>query len=142
MKWTEYTFDPVNSQDEFGSNNGVSLRLGKEYGQLVDIDMDSAEVRALASQFLGDTDCVFGRASAPGSHYLYRAQEEIETVVYKTILHGKTTILLELRGGNRLVTVPPSVHPSGEQIQFKDGRAGMPSLVDGKPCASEQISWR
>ena len=61
------------------------------------------------------TKCVFGRASKPKSHWVYRAPEPETNEEF-----GTEEMIVEVRG-NRLCTVlPGSVYVSGEAIAFDD----------------------
>ena len=67
------------------------------------------------------TKCVFGRASKPQSHWVYRAPEPETNEEC-----GTEEMIVEVRG-NRLCTVfPGSVHVSGEAIAFDDRHDNCP----------------
>jgi hypothetical protein len=65
-----------NNALEFAPDDNVGVVLGTASGGLVDIDLDSDLARQLAPHFLPPTGWVFGRESAPRSHYLYRVSGE------------------------------------------------------------------
>ena len=94
--------------------NDGSLGLNLAASSLVDVDFDSPEAVALAHLFTATA--TISRASKAVSHLLYRA-------VYDGQLQRKHPItgdiLIELRGGNRCVLVPPSIHPNGESLFWK-----------------------
>jgi len=101
----------------WGRSNGGVL-LGKASGWLVDVDLDCAEAVALAPHYLPDT-WVFGRAGNPRSHWTYVC----EGASYHAYHDAEGETVLELRGesstgsGHQSV-FPPSVHESGEQIEW------------------------
>ena len=67
------------------------------------------------------TKCVFGRASKPKSHWVYRAPEPETNEEF-----GTEEMIVEVRG-NRLCTVfPGSVYVSGEAIAFDDRHDNCP----------------
>ena len=72
------------------------------------------------------TRCVFGRASKPKSHWVYRAPEPETNEEF-----GTEEMIVEVRG-NRLCTVlPGSVHVSGEAIAFDDRHDNCPGSRRG-----------
>ncbi|MDZ7909012.1 MAG: hypothetical protein U5N10_12840 [Gemmobacter sp.] len=56
------------------TNYNLGLRLGADGGALVDFDLDWPEARRLGGLLL-DRFARFGRAGAPGSHYVLRCCE-------------------------------------------------------------------
>src|SRR5688500_9727972 len=54
-----------------GQPSNIGVLLGSPSGNLVDVDLDAPEARALADLFLPPTWSVFGRASKPRSHREY-----------------------------------------------------------------------
>jgi putative DNA primase/helicase len=111
--------------------NGVPRNLGHLNGLdgIVDIDLDSPEAVVLAPSFLPPTDSVFGRASRPSSHRLYRANPVPSTVEFAdpTKAPGEKAMLLELRSVGTQTMIPPSAHPSGELVTWE--RDGEPATV-------------
>src|SRR5262245_30880164 len=110
-----------------GQPQNIGVLLGEPYG-LCDIDLDSPEAVAAWPLFAPDTGLIFGRRSKPRSHWFYRIDPPHRSIKYLDPVHGST--LLEFRclkadGSVGLQTVvPPSVHPSGELIEFwRDGEA-------------------
>jgi len=65
---------------------------------------------------------VHGRASAPRSHYWYHcptlAESRIQYSDPEAATEGKPVLLLEIRSTGHQTVVPPSVHPSGEQLMW------------------------
>ena len=107
--WQETNFGP----DDFGESDNVGIRI---IGGLIDLDLDCIEAVACAGIFLPATQAIFGRASKPRSHYLYTCGEITETQVFKD---HRGIVLLEIRtGGDHETMVPPSIHPSGEEVKW------------------------
>jgi hypothetical protein len=57
-----------------GLNVGVILSDG-----LVDIDLAAPEARAAAPYLLPKTNALFGRASSPSAHWIYRTERILTT---------------------------------------------------------------
>lgn len=109
----------------FKPDDNVGLILGEPSAWLVDVDLDCAEARELADQYLPPTPAVTGRASAPGSHRWYYA-EDAATKKHKDPLTGK--MIVELRSTGTQSVVGPSVHPEGERYEVLTGE---PARVAG-----------
>jgi len=109
---------------------GPAIRLGKHSRDLVDCDLDCEEAIEIAPLYLPETWAIFGRSSAPRSHWLYFAPEAQFEAFVDPI--AKET-LLELRaegrdGGAHITIVPPSV-ADGERRAWC-GDAIDPAAVD------------
>ena len=85
----------------------------------MDIDIDDMEALALADLFLPKTGMEFGRKSKPRSHRIYRCQNAGKT----KRLQGPDGVIVELRGNGGQTMFPPSVHPSGERVEFSKADA-------------------
>jgi hypothetical protein len=106
-------------------DRNIGIILGQASGGLVDIDLDCKEAVDLAPQYLPPTGARFGRKFKPESHWLYKVAGDVPTV--KHTCSNET--LLELRGDGGAQTVfPPSVHPSGERIEWSS--EDQPSSVE------------
>src|SRR5262249_48786481 len=84
----------------------------------LDVDLDCGEALLAAPVLLPPTGWVFGRKSAPRSHWIYRADRPLEAAQEKfSDLDG--TVLVELRGTGGLTVYPPSTHKdTGERIAW------------------------
>jgi hypothetical protein len=84
---------------------------------------------------LPETNCIFGRASKPKSHWVYRLPEPGTHEKF-----GTEGIIVKVRG-NRICTVfPGSVHDSGEAIEFDnphDYRLGQSTWSELRKAASK-----
>ena len=129
-KWKYGASESKIDLSSFAGKAGVALKLGSDFGGLVDVDLDSPEARDLAKHFLPSTKCVFGHASSPASHYVYRVDGPVKTVKFQAHIGGETTVFVECRSENVLCVFPPSIHPSEEKVCFEPGKAGLPSQVE------------
>lgn len=86
---------------------------GAPSGWIVDIDLDTNESCKAARKILPET-FIYGRASAPGSHYLFKS-EGAETRKFQIPEIG---MLVELRSSGSQSVLPPSIHPSGEHYEI------------------------
>ena len=97
--------------------------LGDASDGIVDVDIDRMEALPLADFFLPQTDMVFGRKSKPRSHRIYKCPEPGRTKKWK----DDVGVIVELRGNGGQTMFPPSVHPSGEYVEFD--KAGVPTTI-------------
>jgi putative DNA primase/helicase len=102
---------------EFSDETNIGIVLGDASGGLVDIDFDCEEAITLAPLFLPSTNCIFGRKSKPESHRFYRCEHPAKTIRL-TSNSGQT--LLECRANGGQTVVPPSLHSSGERVEFSE----------------------
>jgi hypothetical protein len=128
--WQNLLYSP----ERFRGTINIGLQFGPRSGNLVDVDVDSALAVALADKFLPPTGAVYGRASKPRSHRLYIA--DFESVGKRAAFQFKdgTLMIVELRIGAKNAAAqsvaPPSVHTSGEAIEWVNGCD--PAPVDGR----------
>src|SRR5215831_15869572 len=126
-----------------GQPSNIGVTLGEPYGNC-DIDLDCAQALAAWPHFAPETGLVFGRKSKPRSHWFYRIDPPTRSRKYLDPVDGVT--LLEFRclksdGSVGLQTVvPPSVHPSGEPIEFWRDCSGEPANVD-KDELGRAVLW-
>lgn len=102
--------------NDFAHGENVGIVLGEPSNWLVDVDLDCNETRALAVDFMPRT-LAFGRGDST-THYVYRS-ESAETRQFKDPTDGK--MLVEIRSTGAQTMFPPSIHPSGETLEFRDG---------------------
>jgi hypothetical protein len=116
-----------------GAPANLGLILGDQYGT-TDVDLDYAEAVAIAGELLPETAMVFGRASKPASHFFYRCDPPIRSKRYVDPIDKACIAELRCQKTDGTIgfqtVVPPSTHPSGEQIRFEQGRNGHPANVD------------
>lgn len=113
--------------------NGANLGLVCGSNGLCDVDLDCSEARALARLLLPPTPRRHGRASAPNSHWLYRADRSpayLQIVDPDTPRADPGHCIVELRTEGRQTMMPPSIHPdTGEVLRYEE--RGLPELVRG-----------
>ncbi len=97
-----------------GQNSNIGVILGQPSHGLVDVDLDCAEAVDIAPRFLPETNAVFGRASKPASHFLFRVEGVAPTKKFVDPVTDDT--LVELRGDGGQTVFPASVHETGEEI--------------------------
>lgn len=102
------------------------MLLGEPSGWLIDIDLDHRRAIELADKFLPPTPAIFGRTSKPRSHRLYRVTGPVAT---RRIRSRSAGTIIELRSTGAQTVFPPSVHESGEPIEWVDPEA-VPTEVD------------
>jgi hypothetical protein len=127
--WQKRTYTEADFTDP---KLNVGVKMGAPSGGLVDVDLDSPEALALADDFLPPTEAVFGRASTPRAHRLYKAtpaDKRTEQFKDPTIDDDHKAMLVELRATGGQTMAPGSIHPeSGEAIDW---------VNDGAPLATE-----
>jgi hypothetical protein len=116
-------------------DSSICLLTGEPSGGLIDVDLDCPETIELATEFLPYTGRVHGRKSKPKSHRWYIADPIPASEKYCDVGVGKDgTCLLELRSTGLATGVPPSIHPSGESIEWDNRKP--PAEVDGAELRS------
>ena len=128
--WQKERFDEDALRERLSAGpRNVSILFGKPSGGLVDLDLDCAEARTLATEFLPETAAVFGRAGSRGSHRLFVADPvpRYEMFADPEEPNEDRAVLVELRSGGQHSLVPPSRHPTGQAITWE--RDGEPASV-------------
>ena len=111
--WTTLSVTAENLEAYFdGGPSNIGILTGEPSG-VVDVDIDSPDALRFAPWFLLDTNCIFGHESKPKSHWLYRVADAGRVEQFLA-----DAMIIEVRGNNRCTVFPPSVHPSGENIEF------------------------
>jgi hypothetical protein len=112
-----------------GEVQNIGVLLGDPAGGLQDVDLDTAEARALADYLLPHTEAVFGRASNPRSHRLYLPTAGVpRTRKWELVRSGRDKVMIvEIRSTGGQTIFPGSVHESGEPIHWDS--AGEPARV-------------
>ena len=110
--WQKRTVADVKLEEFAGRNVGIVL--GEPSGNLVDVDLDCPEAVIAAEYLLPPTGMIHGRPGSPASHRWYVVDVAPSTARHKDDLG----VLVELRGTGGQTVVPPSIHPSGEQLTW------------------------
>jgi hypothetical protein len=108
--WQTTTFD----ETAFSGNENVGIRLGEPSQGLTDIDLDSPEAIAAAPLLLLNTGRIHGRAGKTNSHYWYISPGS-KSEAFKDV---NGSVLVEIRSTGGQTVVPPSLHPSGESLEW------------------------
>lgn len=114
--WQHLRVSAEQTEELFRGAN-VGLLLGTPSNGLVDVDLDAPEAVAMAEAFLPATPMIHGRAGKPRSHWWYRVDSEMRTRRFQDI---DGACLAELRGTGGQTIVPPSIHPSGELVEWAE----------------------
>jgi len=110
--------DQGKSLEEALSNEGnLGLLLGPK-SDVMDVDLDCLEAKALADLILPKPIAQFDRGTADSGHYLYRATSFGPTKKFNG--NGPKSTLVELRGDGAQTMIPPSIHPNGECLNFTE----------------------
>jgi hypothetical protein len=126
-EWPSLRITELNAPRYFTGEQNIGIILGSASNGLTDVDLDCDEAIELASIFLTPTAAIFGRPSKQRSHRLFRVEGNSPTLKLSDPISGD--MLLEIRGDGGLQTVfPPSIHPSGEHIEWE---------IDGPPAVIE-----
>src|ERR1017187_3975863 len=135
--WPNIRVTGENVDSFFGSaESNIGILLGGGDNSIADIDCDCREAIIAAEHLLPETAAMFGRASAPRSHYLYRVDVSAQTKRFKDpTAESKEATVVELRCAKAnfavgvQTVVPPSIHPSGERVSWE----GTDALPDNTP---------
>jgi hypothetical protein len=121
------TPDVLNAHFPAEASRNIGILNGEPSGNIVDVDLDCPEALLVAPRLLPLTGWVFGRPSAPRSHWVYRTEQPLDAAQDKFCdLDG--IVLIELRGTGGLTVFPPSTHKeTGESIAWD--RFGVPGAV-------------
>lgn len=95
---------------QYRPTENVGVLLGPS--NIVDIDLDCSEASQLAWSFLPET-ASFGRAGKPLSHLIYQGNTSSHKYT-----NSQRECILEIRSDGCQTLFPPSVHPSGETIEW------------------------
>jgi hypothetical protein len=118
-----------------GAPQNIGIILGAASGGLCDLDLDCAEAIAAAPYILPET-ALFGHASKRASHWIYQtnlceAQDRAALKFMGSDKHGLLEVRMGARGSAAQTIFPPSVHVSGEPIEWEDGGPGKITDIDG-----------
>jgi len=114
------TQDHLNTHFSIHQAVNIGLLTGSPSNNLVDVDCDLPEAVAIAGAFLPKTGMIHGRPGKPRSHFWYQAGNAGESRKFE-FTHGSETIcIVELRSTGQQTMVPPSKHPSGEELLWHE----------------------
>jgi len=117
-EWPRTILDEASIEGQFQFDRNLGVLQGAQSGGLADVDIDDQIAIGLAPKFLPLPIGVFGRTSNLRSHWIYCVEPaDFPTIQFKDPRDGST--LVELRGSGSQTMFPPSVHPSGEKVQWE-----------------------
>lgn len=126
--WQQLRLTEADLPSQFRGRSNIGVLLGAPSGGLVDIDLDHQLAVEMAPQFLPATPAVFGRSGKLRSHWLFRTSGPVET---KRLASKAAGTIVEIRSTGSQTVFPPSVHESGEPIEWEPA-AGEPADVDAE----------
>jgi len=135
-KWKEQHIRTTADVDEhFTEKGNVAIALGPRSGNLCDIDLDWPEAVPFADILLGECPA-FGRASSPRSHRLLVCDDAAGTKsihltdaeAHAVGIEAERAKIVELRAAGAYTVFPPSIHQSGERVQWEGERRPFPRL--------------
>lgn len=125
--WQRLFLEETQLSEYFNCNSqNIGILLGEPSGWLIDIDLDHPLAVQLGGEHLPPTPAVFGRPSKPRSHWLYYSTQPVDTSKFQS---PSTGMIVELRSTGAQTVFPPSIHESGELIEW-GGTSEEPALVD------------
>src|SRR5262245_456166 len=72
--WQNMHLQEKDLEEAFSGKKNIGIVLGPASNGLTDVDLDCREALELVSCVLPPTEAMFGRSSAPASHWLYRTK--------------------------------------------------------------------
>jgi hypothetical protein len=121
-----YTDKQYNSPNpDFWEQNdyGAGVLTGPSRKGPTDVDIDHPDGLPFAEIFLPKTDCVFGRKSAPRSHWFYICPSSpAKRMEFKDpfiATERKTIVEFRGDGAENHTILPGSIHPSGETYRWE-----------------------
>lgn len=138
IKWADANIKAEQLSDFFKANSNIGIKLGETSGGLVDIDCDQRPAAIMARLLFKELPR-FGRQSAPESHYMVICQDAKRKELFELteaqgkivgLLPDEKRVVMEVRGNAHYTMVPPSVHPSGESVEWVGGApSAIPTMV-------------
>lgn len=121
-EWQHANLQEADLGRHFPPDHGVGLLLGHD--GLVDVDLDCREAREVGSALLPATGMKHGRKGSGVSHYWYQVPGEAPPP-RKYVDPIDRACLVELRSHGQQTNVPPTIHPSGDELVW--ATQGLPS---------------
>lgn len=126
-KWKDARLTSETARN-FPKDCNIGVALGENSNGLVDLDFDSSEAGIIANKLFPHLPG-FGRKSAPFGHKILYCPDAGKTQQFKLTseqaeIAGFTekAVVMELRGNGGYTMFPPSVHPSGETVQWHNSK--------------------
>ena len=115
--WQKLRLDKADIPEHFTEDANIGVLLGEPSRSLIDVDLDCDESIFLAPHFLPATGRIHGRASKPKSHYWYHVKPAPKPERFCDI---DGTCMVEIRSTGQQTIIPPSIHPSGERVEWAE----------------------
>jgi hypothetical protein len=133
--WPDLRIELDDLEKYFGNGENIGWLTGIEPRPIADTDLDCAEAVAVAKLIAGPkTDRISGHKSKPASHYFFELPGECGSVRFQDPFKKRDEekkMIVELRGKGLQTVVPPSIHESGEPIEWtKKGEFGKATYAD------------
>jgi hypothetical protein len=120
--WTKFKIDDERDIERyFVEPINIGILTGKPSNNLIDVDIDHPGALKFAPYFLPETYCIFGRASKPRSHWVYRVPHPGNRMSF-----AADSMIVEVRGNGCCTLFPESIHPSGEKVEFVNPKDFIP----------------
>ncbi len=117
--WPDLRITAEQVRAHFHRPCNVGLLCGAPSRGLVDVDLDTREAVIAGSLLLPPTRLIHGRHGSPASHRWYKVTDGApDTVRFECPDSGGRATLVEVRSDGAQTIVPPSVHPSGELLEW------------------------
>jgi len=105
-------------EKEFTINDfSYETNVGLVLGNLVDVDVEISSLGEIINLFL-DSSCkaIISRGGKKYSHFIFATKngETTKTIQWKF----DNKLLVEIRTGKQQTIIPPSIHPSGEELKW------------------------
>ncbi len=125
-KWTETKITGGDISSYFDGKQNIAVALGDRSNGLVDLDFDNPDAASIGNIIFGEVPG-FGRLSSPVSHRIVNCEspgkikqfgltpKESQALGFND---SEKTMILEVRSNGGYTMFPPSIHPSGEQLQW------------------------
>lgn len=96
----------------------AGCNIGWRWDTYTDVDLDCGEAIFIASPFLKPS-IIWGRSSAPHSHHVYDIPDSKPEQFKDPLRDDDRQMIVEIRHGGQQSMIPPSVHPTGEQLVWE-----------------------
>ncbi len=126
--WKENSLKP-DRLENYSSVNNTGITLGERSNGLVDLDFDTHEAGIIAQKLFPDCPG-FGRKSSTFGHKVLYCPDAGKTKQFKLseqqakaigVTDNEKSVIMEVRANGSYTMFPPSIHPSGERVEWLKG---------------------
>ncbi len=134
FKWKDNKTNAENLSKHFANEENIAVALGDASAGLIDLDFDCREAAEIGSILFADWPS-FGRMSALNGHRMAMCNDAEKTKQFGLkpkeaeilgLSDGDKHMIIELRSSGGYTMIPPSIHPSGELIEWSSYRLEFP----------------